>query len=342
MEENTEVVESPQNESLSDVATDALREALSTETTVESDSPEIAESPVQSESEPLGEVSSSSEETEIEETTEESESERLAKRRVRPRSELDQQVIDLYRSSGFQGSFQDASQIIFGANETPQTQQVQAPQPDLPQSDPYEDHITGLRENISKLESEITEATEEMDTTKAMELQRDLFRKELEVQKVQSERQIVEERHRMSAHEAQRQKAMNSREKAVSMYPDLDNKESLYRKEFDHFLTNAEQNPDYQAVFSSPRWAEIMANEFAVMKGQAPVSGQPAPSATAPIPQQQLPQMGNQAKVLTSGQTANPINKPMSVEQVTNNMSSMSKDQLYQALGQPDGRKFLR
>ena len=65
----------------------------------------------------------------------ESEEEKLGKRRIRPRNELDQQVIDLY-DSGFSGSFADASRIIYGQessaptqNLTP-TQEVEANEPD--------------------------------------------------------------------------------------------------------------------------------------------------------------------------------------------------------------------
>ena len=66
-----------------------------------------------------------SESTEIIETDDaEEETDRLAKRRVRPRNEQDQQVIDLYRSSGFQGSFQDAADIIYGRSQAPQPQQI--------------------------------------------------------------------------------------------------------------------------------------------------------------------------------------------------------------------------
>jgi hypothetical protein len=347
MQETEEVVESPQEQQqdFSDVATDALRDALGTETNNEVMSPEIEETPSQeSESEPIGEVSDQTEEgyTEIVETNEaEEEAERLAKRRVRPRNELDQQVIDLYRSSGFEGTFQDASAIIFGGGQNTQLQQpAQVQQPSEPEVDPYEAHVNELKESVVSLESQIAEATEDMDTAKAIQLQRDLFRKELEMNNLQTQRQIQEDNQVRSAQESQRQRALESRNTAVEKYPELGEKQSVYRKEFDHFISNAEQDPDYAAVFSSPRWPEIMANEFASIKGA--VQSQPTvqqPQQPAP---QQAPVMGNQAKVLTTGQTAKPANQPISKEQVLNNVGSLSNEQLFQMLGQPDGRKFLR
>ena len=348
MQETEEAVESPQEQQqdFSDVATDALRDALGTETNNEVMSPEIEETPSQeSESEPTGEVSVQEDDqsTEIIETNEaeEEEAERLAKRRVRPRNELDQQVIDLYRSSGFEGSFQDASDIIYGRSQNTQPQQMaQVQQPSQPEVDPYEKTVNELKESVVSLESQISEATEDMDTAKAIQLQRDLFRKEMEINNLQTQRQIQEDNQARSAQESQRQRALESRNTAVEKYPELGEKQSVYRKEFDHFISNAEQDPDYAAVFSSPRWPEIMANEFASIKGV--VQSQPTvqqPQQPAP---QQAPVMGNQAKVLTTGQTAKPANQPISKEQVLNNVGSLSNEQLFQMLGQPDGRKFLR
>ena len=183
-----------------------------------------------------------------------------------------------------------------------------------------------------------------MDTAKAIGLQRDLFRKELEINNLQNQRQMQEDQQARSAQESQRQRALESRNNAVSNYPELENKNSVYRKEFDHFVSNAEQNPDYAGVFSSPRWPEIMANEFAISKGvaQNPQQTQQVAQVAQTAPQQQAPVMGNQAKVLTTGQTAKPANQPISAEQVLNNVGNLSNEQLFQMLGQPDGRQFLR
>ena len=68
---------------------------------------------------------------------EESEEEKLAKRRIRPRNELDQQVIDLYRSEGFNGSFADASRVIYGQDVQPSSQQSYQPQEQVEASEAH-------------------------------------------------------------------------------------------------------------------------------------------------------------------------------------------------------------
>ena len=97
---NTEegVVDSPQSEtaSVADASTEDLRSMMAhTE-------PSEAEQPGSPETETTEPVAPEAEEPG------ETEEERLAKRRIRPRSALDQQVLDLYKSEAFDGSFDDA------------------------------------------------------------------------------------------------------------------------------------------------------------------------------------------------------------------------------------------
>ena len=105
----------------------------------------------------------------------ESEEERLAKRRIRPRNAEDQQVIDLYRSEGFEGSFADASRIIYGQNaqnqQAPQYAEPRAPAPEQRQ-DPLKAQAASLQTEIASLEKQVHAAAEELDTTKALSLQR--------------------------------------------------------------------------------------------------------------------------------------------------------------------------
>ena len=191
MEDTAEVVDSPQTTDLSDVATDALRETIATQ-------PEAAAEEVQGvEGEPQhGELTEevvaeeSTGEVEVESSTE-TEEERLAKRRVRPRNELDQQVIDLYRSEGFSGSFADASRVIYGQTQesAPQAQpQVEAQQPD-PFSG-YDAAEARLADQIATLESEVATAADELETGKALELQRAIMKHELQLQSLKDQKQV--------------------------------------------------------------------------------------------------------------------------------------------------------
>lgn len=343
MEETTEVVQSPQQDlNISDVSTDDLRNALGT---VVEDSNvqdfEITETEERTATEPIGEVSEEPEGTEIQELgTEETEEDRLAKRRVRPRNQMDQQVIDLYRSSGFEGSFADASSIIYGTNvqntqPEPFVNEVQSEE----QSPTHYDNINAIKEEVTELESKINEANEELDTALALKLQRDVFRKELEINKLESQQERQLENQQYQEQESQRQKALESRGKAVKLYPELDNNDSIYRKEFDHFISQSEQNPDYAVIFSSPRWPEIMANEFAVTKG---TSLTPQQQVAQQVAQQVQPTMGNQTKVLTTGQTTQPINAPATAQGLISALPNMDKKDIYSLLGSTGGSQPLR
>ena len=301
MTDIAEVVDSPQTTDLSQVSTDDLRsqltptqpEATATEEVTEEQSP-VLQPEQAAEEHPEVEV----------ETETGDEDERLAKRRVRPRSELDQQVIDLYRSGGFNGSFADASRVIFGQTEsTPQaTQSVEAQTPD-PFSG-YNAVEAKLSQEITQLETEVVKAADELETSKALELQRQIMKRELELQGVKGRREREVERQQLDIENTQRSKAMESRDKAIEVYPELGDKSSVYRKEFDDFISQTSRNPDYNSIFESPNWCELMAHTFASQKGyQQP---QPAP------------------------------------ERVRQDMGQMSKEDLFALLGSDDNRRHLR
>lgn len=348
MEQIDEVVESPQeNTDFSDVATDALRDALGTETIdQEIESPETSEElEGAAEAEPIGEAEDTLSETEVVESSDDlqlEETDRLTKRRIRPRNELDQQVIDLYRSSGFEGSFAEATDVIYGRRETEQAQPPQQAQENAPVIDPYETKIQKLKTEIAQFEKGIDEANEELDTPKALKYQREAIRREMEISNLNGQRSREAEEKKRSHEESQRHKALESRGRAVEAYPDLDNRDSLYRKEFDHFISESEQNPDYAAIFQSPVWPQIMADMFASQKGVQRAGPAPQQAQQAQPVQQIAPQMGNQARVLTTGQTAQPANTPVSAQGLAQDLPGMSNEDLYSLLGSQGGATPLR
>jgi acyl-CoA synthetase (AMP-forming)/AMP-acid ligase II len=131
---------------------------------------------------------------------------------------------------------------------------------------------------------------------------------------------------------------MESRDRALAEYPELQNKESLARKHFDEYVRQAQQDPDYASVFKSPKWPELMVREFvSIVNANAEVAqaGQPQP------PPQQSPAMGTQAKVLTTGTTTQPANAHVTGQQVVENMSQLTNEQIYSLLGNDD-RQPLR
>jgi len=73
---------------------------------------------------------------------------------------------------------------------------------------------------------------------------------------------------------------MDSRDRVYNRFPQLQDKQSVYRKQFDDFVSQAQSDPDYAAVFESPRWPELIASEFASINPMQ--QAQPAPAPQVP------------------------------------------------------------
>jgi hypothetical protein len=338
METSIAEVESPQETteetSIENASTEDLINALGI-------TPETAEPATE---EPQPEATSPEPEVESQEPEEsESEEEKLAKRRIRPRNELDQQVIDLYRSEGFSGSFADASRVIYGQDVQPSFQPTYQPQEQVEASEP--DPIQGIdkqaediRSTIIELEGKVEKAAEELETTEALKLQRDIMKKELELQNLTSRKERMEEAQSQQVYQTHRSKAMESRDRVYERFPALQDKASVYRKQFDDYVSQAQSDPDYAAVFDSPKWPELLANEFASVSPAPAVAQQPQ----AVAPQPQAPQMGTQAKVLTTGTTAQPVSAPMTADGLLQQLPNIGKEDIYAMLGAPGGVQPLR
>ena len=330
MTEEVAEVNSPQTETadIADASTEDIRSALGLTPEPSAERGAVPEGEVEQPAQ--GEAPPQRQETV------ETEEERLTKRRIRPRTAEDQQVIDLYRSDGFQGSFDDAARIIYPQTQ-PQVQQTagaEAP-------DPFagaKAESAALQNDITSLETKVSEAAENLETGEALQLQRDIMRKELSLQEIKNRQERHVERQQQEQFNTHRDKAVESRDRVFATYPDLANDNSVARKSFDNFVANAQQSPDYAAVFESPKWPEIMAREFV---SQAPVQAQQLPTPVQ-APPQQAPVMGNQAKVLTSGTAAQPANSQPTAQQVVQNLPNLSREDLYGLLGQPDGRRHLQ
>jgi len=352
METSTAEVHSPQIEeeqfSIENASTDDIRNALGVTPETNDPQPETVTEEQIPETETVGQESQVEElqpeaealapESEIGETEED---EKLGKRRIRPRNELDQQVIDLYRSEGFGGSFADASRIIYGQTAEPVSQsispnqeQVEAPEPDpISGIDKESDEI---RASILELEGSVEKAAEDLETTEALRLQRDIMKKELQLQNLTLRKQQMEQEREQQVYQSHRSKAMDSRDRVYNRFPQLQDKQSVYRKQFDDFVTQAQSDPDYAAVFESPRWPELIASEFASINPTQ--QAQPAPQ----VPQQTAPQMGTQARVLTTGTTAQPVNTPATPEGLLQQLPNMNTKDIYSLLGSAGGAQPRR
>ena len=330
-------VDSPQNETadLAEASTEDIRAALGI---TSEPSGKVAEATtteaVQSEADRPAEQTVAGE---SQEEIVENEEERLAKRRIRPRTAEDQQVIDLYRSEGFQGSFDEASKIIYGhQTATPPPEETAQAQTEniRAREDAY---IASTRSEIHDLERQVDEAADNLETSEALTLQRSVMRKEMDLKEYTSNRDRADETRRQGEFETHRQKAVESRDRVYEAYPELSDANSVERKQFDNYVSNVQNNPDYASVFQSPKWPELMAREYASSNG---LQEQPLQSPVQ-SPPQQAPVMGNQARVLTSGSAAQPANSQLTPEQVANSIPNLSRDDLWAALGQNDGRRHL-
>ena len=325
MTDQTAEVESPQSETadIGEASSEDIRAALGL-------TPEPTETPEEGAVEtPAGEA--------VPEETQETEQERLSKRRIRPRTAEDQQVIDLYRSEGFEGTFDDASKIIYGQQQQPvlAQQQAEAPPPDPFAGDKAQ--AQALQGEITELEAKVTEAADNLDTTEALQHQREIMRKEIQLQSLKSRYEREVERQQQEQFNTHRDKSVESRDRVYAAYPEMADENSVLRKSFDNFVASAQQDPDYTAVFESPKWPEIMAREFGA------ATGTQAQQLPAPVqsPPQRAPAMGTQARVLTSGTAAQPANPQPTAQQVVQNLPNLSKEDLYNLLGQPDGQRYL-
>ena len=363
METSIAEVESPQVQeeqfSIENASTDDLRNALGItpethdhEPVAEEQIPEtVAQEPQAEGQEPQAEETqpeTENQEVAASETEDDEEEEKLGKRRIRPRNELDQQVIDLYRSEGFNGSFADASRIIYGQNAEPAPQSISPNQEQVEATEP--DPISGIdkqaddiRASILELEGKVEKAAEDLETTEALRLQREIMKQELQLQNLTLRKQQMEQEKEQQVYQSHRSKAMESRDRVYERFPALQDKQSVYRKQFDDFVSQAQTDPDYAAVFESPRWPELIASEFAALNPmqQAPAE-QAAPAPAPQVPQQATPQMGTQAKVLTTGTTAQPVNTPATREGLLQQLPNMDTKDIYSLLGSPGGAQPLR
>lgn len=253
------------------------------------------------------------------------EQDRLSKMRVRPRDDVDQQILDLYKSEGFSGTLADAARVIQG--EVPsQPSATQTQETESPKSDPTAE----IRAKITELQEKAKAASEDLDTAQVFELQNELMEHRLNLLKLENDAERQREKEQQQVEETYRQKAVESREKVFSKFPVLKDANSTERKLFDNFIAEKQNDPDYEAVFSSPKWVELMANEFASTNE---ISNQPQEQVS--LDNLNKPPKTN-TKVLTSASNTSSVSKQPKItsQGVRDNMHRLDRDTLYSMLGQ--------
>jgi hypothetical protein len=315
MEPNTDI-------NTENLSTDELRNALA-QGSIE---PQPEQEPIDS-SAPTAEEPVTPEETEAPATEEpekvETEAEQLAKMRIRPRNSLDQQVIDLYKSEGFNGTFADATAVIYRQNTLQPSEQPAVSKPEEPAK---ENPIQTLESEIKALQAQMLEAADNLETAKALQIQQQIYDKKLDVRQMQEVAKKVVETRQQEQMTTFRQKAEASRDAVLDRFPVLKNTDSVERKALDAFIVEKQHDPDYAVIFQSPKWPELIAQEFAngsLLKAAAsPTSPKTLNNPTAPV---------SKAKVLTSGVTTSTTSQ--SPEALLKDMSKMSTKDLMSLLG---------
>jgi hypothetical protein len=259
-------------------------------------------------------------------TEEEDEQERLSKMRVRPKDDVDQQILDLYKSEGFHGTLTEATRTIKGESTPVEPAQAQASSeaPDRTQA-----ALSEIDTKIAELNGKAKEASEDLDTAQAFALQGEIMEQRLLKIKLEGDADREKEREQARLDNAYRQKAVESRDKAFKRFPVLQDSDSVQRKQFDAFVTKKQNDPDYATVFESPKWVELMANEFAGEVDLTP------PSADVSVENLNRPSRNN-TKVLTSASNTSTVSKQKQItpQGVRDSMHRLDRDTLYSMLGQ--------
>lgn len=76
------------------------------------------------------------------------------------------------------------------------------------------------------------------------------------------EQSVVDEVESLEQENFLKDKVHLSRARAVEKYPLLEDNNSQYRRDFDRFIIVKENDPDFEGIFTSPHWPEVMADLF--------------------------------------------------------------------------------
>ncbi len=179
--------------------------------------------------------------------------------------------------------------------------------------------IETAKSEIADLEKKIEEASEELDTAEALKLQREIGKRERTIDKLEAKKDNLREKQKTQELTSFQQKEKSNAQAAMKEFPDLQDKESEARQEFDEWVEVKESDPDYQSIFQSPRWPLTLAREFAHEKGlqtatqkEAEIQSKEKPVTTETkenkpanesAPRAAATSSGRAAKVLTGGET---------------------------------------
>lgn len=257
--------------------------------------------------------------------------------RIRPNDFREAEVMRLMKEGK---SLREAALEVYGSlqTETPESQ----PAKSEPEPDPiaeYDQKIEEIQAQVKDLMAQRKAAREELENEKADDLTDQINDLKREADRLEIRKDLMLEARRASAREARMQKAIADKEAVVERYPTLGDPNHEDRRRFDQWLQEKSADPDYEAVFQSPRWRQILAAQFAAEAGiQATAGGRKdtatqkptTPAKPAPVPK------ASAATVLRKPGNPPDSSFEASPEMLERDLEKMTPEQIERLLGEAE------
>lgn len=198
----------------------------------------------------------------------------------------------------------------------------------------FDTKIEGVTADITKLEADLVTAADAADVKEITRIQRELGRKERELERLGEQKTTAEKNAQTQREQAIdttfRQSQLKARDQLIKEFPVLGDKASQERLDFDAWLNLKKDDPEYAQEFDNPRWPINLGREFAEAKGLSRTA-KPAPTSEAP-PVAPAAQRATAAAVITPGGNQGQQFQP-TAESLKKDMKNMSVKDLDSLLG---------
>jgi hypothetical protein len=243
-------------------------------------------------------------------------------------------------------SVSEAYAKVYGppkAEQKPEAKDGDAPpKQDAAPASPHDTKLATATTELEALEASQNKAIEDGELRDVARIGREIARKEREIERLNeqkaNEQRASEEKREQSEFDTFRQKESAAAAEVKKQFPQLGDKASPERAEFDAWLKIKQDDPDYAAMFASPRWPIMAARDFAADKGLKPAEATPpaaapsaSPSATPAVPPQAS--RTTAATVLTPGGQSPGTSFVPTRESFSRDVQQMPVDELDKLLG---------
>lgn len=227
--------------------------------------------------------------------------------RIRPTDEKEAAVLQLMKAGK---TMAEAFAAVHGAKQEPAKtepeKQDAAPEPTAA----IDASISKSKATLANLEKQLASAEESVDLPSVNRLTREIAKLDRAIERDEARREeVLAAAQREQAQSRESAEVSADRDRAVSLFPELGDKNSAEFKAFAAFVDKNQNNPEYADTFASGKWRTVLAKDFALEHGMTPAHRRTAsPSATqtsaqatktAPVKQAHRPQ-ASAAKVISS------------------------------------------